>query len=418
MKTVLVFFDVLSNSQRRGLGHASLKLAEKLHEDGELEQVICLGLDPDVDVFGDKAHVLKRNRFLFFVFWVIGKLGRIYSGLKPRLVHEYIFDHFARSRLQGNPDTLLFVSRPLFNRTIAKASSNGMTVWVQSSVAHPLLNYGLVRNEEMRLGLVAKGPYSDMGWTTTIARAILQADRLITLAPEIGKFTYDSYCDFIDPRRLLTLRKYLSIDPNEFSAVAKTRQPKNTGDELVFFHLSHMNLIKGIPYLLEAWRRVQKKGATHCRLVLGGRIDHNVRQLINSRFSDLENVEYAGYLPDLVEYMGKVDVFISPSISDAGPATITEAMSAGVPVISSRNCGFASLITDQYDGFTYPYNDVTKLADILTWFIDNPGEILPMGKKARAKMETLSSGQYAEEICELIRDFAHTGNQEEQESDS
>lgn len=406
MKTTLILFDTLSNSNRRGLGFASLKLAEKLLEEGTLDQVICIGLDRDVDVFGERAQVFFRNPIQRWTYWVVAKLGRIFSGLKPRIIHEFLFDRFARSRLQGSPGSLLFVSRPLFNRTISKARSQGMNIWVQSSVAHPLLNFALVKNEEFRLGLATKGPYSDMGWTRTIARAILQADKLITLDPEIGKFTYDSYCDFFDPSRLLTLKKYLGIDPAEFSAVAEARQPKGPGDEIVFFHLSHMNLIKGVQYLLEAWRNLQQKGAPHCRLVLGGRMDHNVRQLINSRFSDLENVEYPGYLPDLVEYLGKVDVFVSPSISDAGPATITEAMAAGVPVVSSLNCGFASLVTDQSDGFTYRYNDVSRLTDILTWFSENPDEILPMGTRALNKMASLSSGRYAEEIHGLIKGFA------------
>ena len=125
--------------------------------------------------------------------------------------------------------------------------------------------------------------------------------------------------------------------------------------------------------------------------------------------------EHVGFVPDLVPVLSSSDVFISSSIADAGPATILEAMSAGLPVISSRNCGFASMVSEKEDGFTYHYNDVSKLTEILTWFINNPGEIQPMGKRARSKMENLSTGRYAEEILGHIRNLGDRQQQPEQD---
>jgi glycosyltransferase involved in cell wall biosynthesis len=410
MKAVLVLFEKLSNSQRRGLGHASLKLAEKLQADGALEQIICLGLDPEADVFGDRVHVLSRHRILRIAFYLVAKLGRIFPNLKTRLIHEFIFDRFAKNRLQCSPDTLLFLSRPLFNRTIDKAQGNGMKVWIQSSVPHPLLNFALVKNEEMRLGLATKGPYSDLVRAQNIARTILKADRLITLAPEIGRFTFDSYCDFVDHQRLLPLKKCFSIDPEEFAEIADARKQKGPEDEVVFFHISHINLIKGIPYLLEAWRNLQKRGARNCRLVLGGRMDHNVSQMIKNQFGDLANVEYVGFIPELANYLGKVDVFISPSISDAGPATLLEAMTSGLPVVASRNCGFSSLVTEGEQGFTYNFNDVPRLTEILGWFADHRTEIHRLSRVARKTMEYCSPEQYAEELAGHMESLGNAGS--------
>lgn len=399
MKAVLILFETLSNSNRRGLGHTSLKLAEKLLEDDSLDQIICLGLDQDADVFGDRAHVFERHFFLRLAFFVIAKLGRAFPQLNTRLFREFLFDRFAKSRIRCSPDTLLFLSRPLFKHTIEKAKNSGMKVWVQSSVPHPLLNFALVRNEELRLGLTTKGPYSDLVRTQNIVRVILHADRLITLAPEIGQFTYDSYRNFVDPGRILPLKEYFSIDPEEFSELAEGRHPKGPDDEVVFFHLSHIDLIKGIPYLLDAWRNLIQEGMKNCRLIIGGTMDHNVRQLINNQYADLEKVEYTGYIPDLVDYLAKVDVFISPSISDAGPATLLEAMASGMPVITSRNCGFSSLVTDGEQGFKYRFNDVGRLEEIIGWYADHRADIHRMGRTARKTMGNRSLDQYAVELA-------------------
>ncbi len=403
MKAVLILFEKLSNRQRRGLGHASLKLAEKLLAEGSLEQVICLDLDPQDDIFGDRAQVFTRNRVLRLAYMISARLGHVFPKLKTRRFHEFLFDRFARSRLRCGPDTLLYITRPLFNRTIAQAKANGMKVWIQSSVAHPLLNFSLVRNEELRLGLSAKGPYSDIVRAEKIARTILSADRLITFDPAIGKFTHDSSRIFIDPRRLLPLKNFFTIDPEEFTAVAKERQPRTPGAEIVFFHLSHINLIKGVSFLLEAWRKLQERGLTNCRLVMGGRLDHNVSRLIKEQYADLENVEYRGLVDDLVGEMSRMDVFVSPSISDSGPATLIEAMSAGLPVVASRNCGLTSLISEEVEGFAYHYNDVTRLTDIMAWFMDNPDQIFPMGQRARSRVKDLSTGRYAAELAGYIK---------------
>jgi glycosyltransferase involved in cell wall biosynthesis len=407
MKAVLILFEKLSNRHRRGLGRTSLQLAERLLAEDCLEQVICLELDPDADVFEGRAHVFWDHKGFHLAYYVLSQLGRFFPGLKTRRLQELLFDWFAKSRIHCRPDTMLFVSRPLFNGTVAKAKAAGMKIWIQSSVAHPFLNYVLAKNEELRLGLPGKNAYSDLARAKKIASVILNADRLITLAPEIGKFTYDSYVDFIDPQHVLPLKDYFSIDPGEFASIAAGRRAKGPDDEIVFFHLSFLNLIKGIPYLLDAWRRLQESGVKNCRLVLGGKMDHNIQQLIRERYADLENVEYAGYVPELASLLDRVDVFISPSISDAGPATILEAMSAGLPVISSRNCGFASVLTEDLDGFTYPFNDVSRLTELLKWFSENPERILPMGQAARGKVANLSTGMYTDEIFGHIKKIDH-----------
>ena len=167
-----------------------------------------------------------------------------------------------------------------------------------------------------------------------------------------------------------------------------------------------MNLIKGIFYLLDAWQLLQRKELLKCKLFLVGTPDYNVRKIFRERYNNITNVEFRGYVKDLASCYEEGDVFVSPSISDAGPATILEAMAAGLPVVASENCGFASLVNDGEEGYTYHYNDVERLADIMFNLTQNRGEIERMGANARKKVGNHSIDMYLDEFVKKIKDYA------------
>jgi glycosyltransferase involved in cell wall biosynthesis len=61
-----------------------------------------------------------------------------------------------------------------------------------------------------------------------------------------------------------------------------------------------------------------------------------------------------------------MDVFVMPSTSvEVFSNAVLEAMSVGVPVISSDTGGASEMIRDGVDGFVYPRHDVECLSDRL-----------------------------------------------------
>ena len=78
-------------------------------------------------------------------------------------------------------------------------------------------------------------------------------------------------------------------------------------------------------------------------------------------------------------------------------------------MISSLNCGCASLITPGKDGFTYPFADVERLAELLLWFTNNQGAIARMGEQARAKISKSSADRYANELVAIIQSAGEEG---------
>ncbi len=402
MKVSLVYNEELTPDPRRAFGHAGYLLARRLHQQGLLAKVACRSRGPDLDLPADLVLALHDDPWCRFADELVSRAAKRFPAAPARRWREELFDRFLIARLTMTPDFLLFCSRPLYHGAVKHAKARGAIVWVQTSVPHPLLNYALVRSEEIARGLASHGAYTDRKRVDRLARTIAAADKVLTLAPEIARFTYDSYLQFVGSERILPLQRFSIVDCDQFTPPAEAERGAPAAEGTTFLHISHMNLIKGIPYLLEAWRRLKAAGDERSRLVLVGQEDGNVRRLVGERYGDLPAVEYRGFLPNLAACYREADVFVSPSIADAGPTTIVEAMAAGLPVVASRNCGFASLVTPGEDGFTYAYHDVEALTAHLQWCAGHPIEVREMGRKARRRVEALSIGGYVEELLALM----------------
>jgi glycosyltransferase involved in cell wall biosynthesis len=78
-----------------------------------------------------------------------------------------------------------------------------------------------------------------------------------------------------------------------------------------------------------------------------------------------------------VEFLGQADrqklktqlslasVLLLPSLQENAPMAISEAMAAGVPVITSNRCGMPYMVEDNRSGFLIEPDDVAQIADRL-----------------------------------------------------
>ena len=111
---------------------------------------------------------------------------------------------------------------------------------------------------------------------------------------------------------------------------------------------------KGFKYLLEALQilaQTKPELVNNIVLVIAG-TGEKVRDL------DAYRVEYTGYLTfdELAEYYAMADVFLSPSIQDAGPMMLNQALMCGTPAVAF-NIGTACDIINEKTGYIAKYKD-------------------------------------------------------------
>lgn len=97
-------------------------------------------------------------------------------------------------------------------------------------------------------------------------------------------------------------------------------------------------------------------------------------------------------------FFAAADCFVFPTVYDPFGLVITEAMAAGLPVVTSRMAGAAELITDGSDGLlTDRAWDVPAIAAHLGRLRDDRGLRERLGAAARARVEPLTWDRTAEE---------------------
>lgn len=106
---------------------------------------------------------------------------------------------------------------------------------------------------------------------------------------------------------------------------------------------------KGIEVLLEAAARVPDM----VFLIVGdGPLRASWQSLVRT-----DNVRWAGYRTDVDELLAGCDVFVHPSLEDAFPTVLLEAMAAGLPVVASHVGGIPEIVDDGVTGVLVPPGD-------------------------------------------------------------
>jgi glycosyltransferase involved in cell wall biosynthesis len=104
--------------------------------------------------------------------------------------------------------------------------------------------------------------------------------------------------------------------------------------------------------------------------------------------SGLRNVEIKTEVP-WVELMTSVlpgfDLFVFPTRFDYSPYAVIEAMSAGVPVISTRVGAIPEMVEDGVGGFLIEAGSAAPLAERVSWAIDNRAQLPAMGARGRER---------------------------------
>ena len=137
-------------------------------------------------------------------------------------------------------------------------------------------------------------------------------------------------------------------------------------DELRILFVGSVGLRKGIPYLLDALRKIKGKVPFNCKVV-------GLSELHPERLAEYNDIcDFMGKIPrsQIKDLYRWADVFVLPSICEGSAMVIYEALSLGVPVITTYNSG--SIVRDGIDGFIVPIRDANAIAEKLIKIYEQP----------------------------------------------
>lgn len=169
---------------------------------------------------------------------------------------------------------------------------------------------------------------------------------------------------------------------------------KEENDKLNVLFLGQVNIRKGIPYLIEAARLLQRAPVT---IDVVGPIDIQDQHVVKAP----ANIRFHGPVPRgrVEDFYKKADVFVLPTISDGFAITQLEAMAHGLPVIATPNCG--EVVTDGMDGFIVPPRDAASLARSFQTLVEDPERLEAMQEEALRTVKKFSLDQLGKNLREL-----------------
>ncbi|HEX8616322.1 MAG TPA: glycosyltransferase [Thermoanaerobaculia bacterium] len=140
---------------------------------------------------------------------------------------------------------------------------------------------------------------------------------------------------------------------------------------------------KGIEVLLETVQRVP--GAYF--LIVGGGPNEEVFRQLAVKHGAGARVRWAGFRTDVDALLAGCDLFVHPSLADAFPTVLLEAMAAGLPVIASRVGGIPEIVTPGVTGTLVPPGDAGALATAIAALLADRGAMARMSAAARERSQ-------------------------------
>ncbi len=117
-------------------------------------------------------------------------------------------------------------------------------------------------------------------------------------------------------------------------------------------------------------------------------------------------VSFPGWQESVLPELLGMDIFVLPSLNEAGPVVVLEAMACGIPVVASRVGGIPEYVVDGQTGLLVPPRDPRALADAIWALVANPDVRFRMGQAGRARVGAhFNSQQMVERTRCLYREL-------------
>ena len=153
--------------------------------------------------------------------------------------------------------------------------------------------------------------------------------------------------------------------------------------------------VKGLPTLLKAAAPLLAKDEGVRLVLVGDGPDREALVSLAAGLGIAHRVCFTGALSNDPNLHHFFDISVLPSMSEAFPNTVVEAMAAARPVIASRVGGVPDAVEDGVSGLLVPPGDDDALADALQLLVSQPDERRRMGDAGRSRAERL----YRQEVA-------------------
>lgn len=274
-----------------------------------------------------------------------------------------------------------------------RAERAGKPFFLDQSISHPLVNQRIMEGVARRFPEWSEEIESRLPEVLDCERQEQQSATKIIAASSFSKQTLIAQGV---PAEKIALNPY-GVDLNLFYPPSEPRRR----EPLRFLFVGLVNARKGVPLLVEAWRKMQLKNA---ELWLVGPADSRQRSLI----PELPGLKFLGKRPhrELPELMRQCDVLVFPSYCEGFALVLLEALASGMPIITTEATAGPDLIEDGVEGHLIPSGNLDALCEAMQQMAREPDRLEPMSRAARLCAERFSWDAYGDRWQKILKELA------------
>lgn len=184
--------------------------------------------------------------------------------------------------------------------------------------------------------------------------------------------------------------------PSKNKAVSKV-EVKIDPKKFVIGYCGRISEEKDLVTLRDAFVTLKNKFPELTLLIVGDGSGEDAEKIKRT-----QGVIVTGFVKDVTPYLKAMDIFVLPSITETTSLATLEAMSTGIPVITTPVGMLTEYVHNNENGYLFPPGNVEYLSKKIENLISEPRKRISMGEKAR---ETVAKFSWKLTVQQMVAIF-------------
>lgn len=209
--------------------------------------------------------------------------------------------------------------------------------------------------------------------------SINRSDAVTAVSEYLKNETINTFSPDIPIR---VIYNFVTEHPMQQKACENLRRKFSPDNEPILMHLSNFRPVKRVLDVIEIARNILQYIPIRV-VMIGDGPDRYAAESLARKYNIDDRVMFVGKQEEIYFLLSVADVFLMPSSLESFGLAALEAMSCGVPCVTSDACGLKEINKHGLSGYMAPIGDVKKMSEYVMEIIENPELKKAMSSNAR-----------------------------------